>query len=494
MIAVTNTFTNDGLEPVPVRVEADIQRGLPSFQVIGLPDAAVRECRERVRAALVNSGFEFPLRRVIVNLTPGDSRKCEPAIDLAIAAAVLAADGQIDTEQLQSVVLVGELALDGTVRRIRNAVGMTRHARDTGKRSIVLPEFNGSEAAMINEIRIWAIRHVSQLRDIKRCHEPTPPKFEENYAEQSDLADLRGNEPARRAIEVAAAGGHSMLMVGPPGSGKTMVARRITSILPPLTTREAVEVVGIRSASGLSFENTVSRVRPFRAPHHTVSAAALIGSGTPTRPGEVTLAHHGVLYLDELVEFNRPSLEALRQPVAEHQVTVLRADRKVVFPANFQLLAGTNPCPCGHGPDSPHCRCSEASLLRFKEAVESVTDHLFDIRVTTELPSAKELAGEPGESSESVRKRVMAARGRQAYRYDYPRTNSEATAAEVFWFEATKDAGRLLEHHDRASGGRIMRLLKVARTIADLAGEDEIREQDMAEAIALTSPEALVTA
>lgn len=493
MIAVTNTFTIEGLEARPVRVEADISRGLPNFQIIGLPDVAVRECRERVRAALVNSGFEFPLRRITVNLTPADIGKCGPVFDLAIAAAVLAADGQIAIEHLQSVVLVGELGLDGQVRPIRGALAMTTEARDAGKASIVVPEMNGNEAALVDEIRVWAIRHVGQLRDIKRCHAPDPLEFEDAN-ELPDLADLRGNENLRRALEIAAAGGHSMLMVGPPGCGKSMAARRFPSLLSPLTPREAVEVARIRSISGLGVESVLSTTRPFRAPHHTVSTAGLIGSASPSRVGEVTLAHRGVLYLDELVEFSRSSLEALRQPVFDGQVKVARAGQTFVFPANFQLLAGTNACACGHGPESPDCRCSQASRHRFKDAVEGATDRLFDMRVKIELPSVEELAGEPGESSESVRERVMAARGRQAYRYDYPRTNAEATPAEVFGFEATKDAHRLLEHHDRAAGGRAVKVLKVARTIADLAGEDEIREQDMVEAIALTSPEVLVTA
>lgn len=484
MIAATNTFTLDGLAARPVTVEADIHRGLPNFQIIGLPDAAVRETRERVRAALVNSGFEFPLRRITVNLSPNDLRKCGPALDLAVAAAVLAADEQINKEQLKSVALVGELALDGTVRPVRGTLAFAEAARDLGRASIIVPATNGHEAALIDEIQVKAISHVGELRNLTELRSPDAAKIVNDPDNQPDLADLRGNDALCEALVVAAAGGHGMLMVGPPGSGKSLAARRLPSILPPLTVRETIETTRIASIVGIGSDNNVLTTRrPFRAPHHTVSAAGLIGGGAPTRPGEITLAHRGVLFLDEIVEFSRPALEALRQPIEEKVVRVARGSTQTTFPADFQLIAGANPCACGHGPQNPDCRCSEASIERYKNALTRAASDGLAIRINVELPTASDLAGPPGESSATVRERVIAARERMAYRYRSNRTNVQATPMEVFEFKATRAAHGLLDENDTLSGRAVMRVLELARTLADLADEPLIRDEDIDQAI-----------
>lgn len=487
MIAVTNTFTLDGLTARPVTVEADIHRGLPNFQIIGLPDAAVRETRERVRAALVNSGFDFPLRRITINLSPNDLRKCGPAFDLAVAAAILVADEQITSEELQSVALVGELALDGTVRPVRGILAMTEAARDLGRASIIVPVNNGHEAALADEITVKAIDHLRELRNPEGLRSPVAAEIVNDPDNQPDLADLGADKKLRAALEVAAAGGHGMLMIGPPGSGKTLVARRLPSILPPLTNREAIETARILSIVGLGPDkNILSTNRPFRAPHHTVSAAGLVGGGTPARPGEVTLAHRGVLFLDEIVEFSRPALEALRQPIEEKVVRVARGVTQTEFPADFQLIAGANPCGCGQGPQSPECRCSEASIQRYKDALTRAVSNGMAIRVNLEMPAGV-FANPPGEPSCTVRDRVMAARERMAHRYGTNRSNANATPMEVFEFKATSAAHTVLDENDPLTGKATTQVLKVARTLADLADQDVIREEDMSQAITYAS-------
>ncbi len=487
MIAEINTFTLDGLTARAVTVEADIHRGLPNFQIIGLPEAAVRETRERVRAALVNSGFDFPLRRITVNLSPSDLRKCGPALDLAVAAAILAADEQINKEELRSVALLGELALDGKVRPVRGTLAFAEAARDLGMASIIVPATNGPEAALADEIRVKAISHVGELRNLTEIPTPTAAKIVNDPDNQPDLADLGADKKLRVALEVAAAGGHGMLMVGPPGSGKTLVARRLPSILPPLTTRETIETTRISSIVGLGPDrNVLSTRRPFRAPHHTVSAAGLVGGGAPARPGEVTLAHRGVLFLDEIVEFSRPALEALRQPIEEKVVRVARGRTQTTFPADFQLIAGANPCACGQGPQSPECRCSQASIERYKDALTRAVSNGMAIRVNLEMPAGV-FANSPGEPSCTVRDRVMAARERMAHRYRANRSNANATPMEVFEFKATSAAHTLLEENDPLSGKATTQLFKVARTLADLADQDVIREEDMNQAITYAS-------
>jgi magnesium chelatase family protein len=364
VLAETTSFTLEGITARPIRVEVDIHRGLPSFQIVGLPDAAVREARERVRAALVNTGFEFPLRRITANLAPADLRKVGPGLDLALAAALLAAAGELPAGPLAGWALAGELALDGSVRPVRGALSMAEAARECACRGIVLPAANGPEAALAPGIEVRTIDSIAELRLFLDGRTPGQRPEPEGLASGSslpDLKDLRGQANLRRAIEVAAAGGHALLMVGPPGSGKSLAARRFPSVMPPMSSDEVLEVARIAGVCGTG---PLRAERPFRAPHHTVSAAGLVGGGSPPRPGEITLAHRGVLFLDELCEFRRAALEALREPLESGEVTISRANGRRTLPAGFTLVAAANPCPCGRGNEDPLCECTPAAITR----------------------------------------------------------------------------------------------------------------------------------
>ncbi|HEY8502439.1 MAG TPA: YifB family Mg chelatase-like AAA ATPase, partial [Solirubrobacterales bacterium] len=362
MLATAKTFTLDGISARPVQVEVDVHKGLPNFAIVGLPDAAVREARERVRAALVNCGFEFPLRRIVVNLAPASLRKAGPGMDLAIAAALLSASEQLEWEGLARVALVGELALDGATRPVQGALAMAEAARESGVEGLVVPAANGAEAALVEGIEVIPVEALGRLSALA-TGEWDPPRPEPLPLQLGappgapDLADLRGQPHLRHALEVAAAGGHSLLMVGPPGAGKSLAASRLPSILPPLAPVEALEVARIASACG-RLGDGLPQGRPFRSPHHTISAAGLIGGGTPPRPGEATLAHRGVLFLDELCEFKRDALEALRAPLETGEVAIARAGGRRRLPCRFMLVAAANPCPCGRGEADPDCSCA----------------------------------------------------------------------------------------------------------------------------------------
>ncbi|HEY2716729.1 MAG TPA: YifB family Mg chelatase-like AAA ATPase, partial [Solirubrobacterales bacterium] len=369
MLATARTFTLDGVVARPVRVEVDVHRGLPAFAIVGLPDAAVREARERVRAALVNCGFEFPLQRIVVNLAPASLRKVGPGMDLAIAAALLRASGQLPGEGLDGAALAGELALDGATRPIHGALAIAEAAREDGAEAIVVPTENGAEAALASGVAVLPLARVADLPALAAGDwRPDPPAPLELRNESRnggpDLADLRGQPHLRHALEVAAAGGHSLLMVGPPGAGKSLAASRLPSILPPLADAEELEVARIFSATG-RLGAGLPAGRPFRAPHHTISAAGLIGGGTPPRPGEATLAHRGVLFLDELCEFRREVLEGLRAPLEDGEVVIVRASGRRRLPCRFMLVAASNPCPCGRGEDDPDCSCMASQVQRY---------------------------------------------------------------------------------------------------------------------------------
>ena len=487
MIAISKSFTLEGITAREVTVEVDVHRGLPHFQIIGLPDVAVRESRERVRAATTNSGFEFPMRRITCNLAPADLRRAGPALDLAIAAATLAAAGEIGGRELEGFALAGELALDGSVRPVRGALAMAEAARDAGLNGIVVPVANGPEAALVKGIDVRTINNLCELRN------PTPdgygtvaplPEIETAHR-LPDIADLRGQPKLRFALEVAAAGGHSMLMVGPPGSGKSLAARRLPSILPPLDQQEMLEVTRIQSASGIG-TGTVSQNRPFRAPHHTVSAAGLVGGGSPMRPGEITLAHRGVLFLDELVEFSRTALEGLRQPLNEKQIMIARGPRHMTFPADVQLIAGSSPCACGFGPDTEACRCSEASITRYQAALSGALADRIDIQIRTEGPTVQDLTGPAGESSEEVLERVMAARERMEYRYRPGHPNATATTCEISLIDLTEKARVALSEEVPSIGRTVVTTLKLARTIADLDDCSQINDKHIEQARKLT--------
>jgi magnesium chelatase family protein len=492
VLATARTFTLDGISARPVRVEVDVHRGLPGFAIVGLPDAAVREARERVRAALVNCGFEFPLRRIVVNLAPASLRKAGPGMDLAIAAALLSASGQLEWEALSRVALAGELALDGSTRPIHGALAIAEAAREGGAEAILLPAENGAEAALARGIDVIPLDSLGRLGALVAGEwEPQRPESLPLELGASpgapDLADLRGQPHLRHALEVAAAGGHSLLMIGPPGAGKSLAASRLPSILPPLAPVEALEVARIASSCGRLIGAHLGG-RPFRAPHHTISSAGLIGGGTPPRPGEVTLAHRGVLFLDELCEFRRDSLEALRGPLESGEVAIVRAGASRCLPCRFMLVAAANPCPCGRGEVDPECSCAPAAVQRYQGRLSGALADRIDILAAVHQPSAAAIGGAAGEPSADVRERVAVARERQERRLGSGRCNAEMTPGEARECALAPAAGVLLAElyaRQRLSGRAHDRALRLAQTIADLKGADVIGEDEMAQALQL---------
>jgi magnesium chelatase family protein len=491
VLATAHTFTLDGISARPVRVEVDVHRGLPGFAIVGLPDAAVREARERVRAALVNCGFEFPLSRIVVNLAPASLRKAGPGMDLAIAAALLSASEQLEWEGVGRVALAGELALDGQVRPINGALAIAEAARESGAEIVVVPAENGAEAALAGGVEVVPLSSLAGLPALaagERAPEPEPLALRTGAAPGApDLADLRGQPHLRHALEVAAAGGHSLLMVGPPGAGKSLAASRLPSILPPLGGDEALEVARIASATG-RLGTGLPAGRPFRAPHHTISAAGMIGGGTPPRPGEITLAHRGVLFLDELCEFRRDVLEALRAPLEAGEVAIARVGGRRRLPCRFMLIAASNPCPCGRGENDPDCTCLASSVQRYQGKLSGALADRIDLLAAVAQPAAADIGGAPGEPSAAVRERVCAARERQESRLGLGRCNAEMTPAEARECEIDPAAATLLADlyaRHRLSGRAHDRTLRLARTVADLAGVARIGEEEMAQALQL---------
>jgi magnesium chelatase family protein len=494
VLASAQTFTLLGVEARPVRVEVDVDSGLSSFSLVGLPDAAVRESRERVRAALTNSGFKYPLQRITANLAPGDLRKDGPGLDLAIAAALLGSSGQLAAAKLEGLALAGELALDGSIRPVPGTLAMAEAARRAEVPTLAVPVENGPEAALAGGPRIVPVSHLGQLALIGGEGEPAPPAplpLTPNGVAHGlpDLADLRGQPALRRALEIAAAGGHNLLLVGPPGAGKSLAARRLPSILPPLGDAEAIEVLRIASACGRSPSRLKARLRPFRAPHHTISTAGLVGGGSPPRPGEVTLAHRGVLFLDELGEFRRDALEALRQPLEDGTVSIVRARHAIELPCRFMLVAATNPCPCGHGPASNDCECTPATMLRYQSRVSGALADRIDAVIQLDRPSSEEMGSDPGEGSAAIRARVVEARERQESRLGPGRCNAEISGAEIRARGRVEAEARdvLARGYDRLrmSGRGYDRALRLARTVADLAGSGVVTTDHVTEALML---------
>ena len=491
MLAAARTFTLDGISARPVRVEVDVHRGLPAFSLVGLPDAAVREARERVRAALTNCGFEFPLRRIVANLAPASMRKAGPGMDLAIASALLTASGQLSWDGRGEVpAMVGELALDGSIRPVDGVLAIAEAAREGGAEAIVVPADNGPEAALAAGLEVIGLDSLEQLPALAMGEwappRPEPMRLRLSADDGPDLADLRGQRHLRHALEVAAAGGHSLLMVGPPGAGKSMAASRLASILPPLAPEEALEVARIASACGRL--RSGSGGRPFRSPHHTISAAGLIGGGNPPRPGEVTLAHRGVLFLDELGEFRRDALEALRTPLESGRVSIARAGSWQSLPCRFTLVAAANPCPGGRGEGDAGCSCAPIAVQRYPARLSGALADRVDILTAVRQPSAEEIGGGRGEGSAAVRARVTAARERQAGRLGEGRCNAEMTPAQARECGVTEAAATLLgdSYARRGLSGRAHdRVLRLARTIADLEDSAEIEREQMAQALQL---------
>jgi magnesium chelatase family protein len=493
MLARVSTFTIDGLEPRKVTVEIDVRAGLPNFTIVGLGDRAVREARERVRAAILNSGFEFPLRRVTVNLAPASLRKAGPGFDLAIACAILSVGGHVPAEALERFAVFGELGLGGEIRPCRGALAVAEGAARAELAGLIVPLERVLEASLVEELDVIGARSLAEVTEILRGGErPPPPEPAAGVtplpARHLDLADVRGHADVVETLTIAAAGGHNLLMSGPPGVGKTMLARRLPSIMPPLSKREALEVTRIHSVAGVHRGAGLVSERPFRAPHHLISASALVGGGPVPVPGEASLAHHGVLFLDELAEFPRPALEALRQPLEDGRVAIVRAQRAAIFPTRFLLVAATNPCPCGHAP-ARRCRCTESELSRHARRLSGPLLDRIDLVVHVQRPDAERLTREPTASSETERARVLAARERQSARL----AGTEALC------NAHMDA-RLLRRHVRLSDeaeGPLLdayrrgdlsargrdRTLRVARTIADLAGADEVQREHVIAAL-----------
>ena len=491
MVAVARTYSLIGVNAEPVHVEVDVRRGLPSFAIVGLPDTAVRESRERVRAALTNAGFEFPMQRIITNLAPADVPKVGPGFDLAIAAGVLAASGQVPKGFLDTRAFAGELALDGSIRPVPGALAMAEAARGQGLSGIAVAPADGPLAALVSGIDVVGLDHVARLPALAEgAVEPLEPRNPVPSGPNSapDLRDLKGQPALREALEIVAAGSHSLMLVGPPGAGKTLAARRLPSLLPPLAAPEALEVIRIAGACGNGAASSDPH-RPFRAPHHTVSARALIGGGSPPRAGEVTRAHRGVLFLDELGEFRRDALEALRQPLEEGTVTIARAQRTISLPCSFSLVAASNPCPCGHGADSGECECHPSALARYEAKLSGALADRIDVFVGVGRPAAEDLAGDAGESSDVVRSRVGAARERQYQRLGAGRCNAEMSAGETERHCALgADAEEVLRAgHERfgLSGRGWDRVKRVARTVADLGDSEAIRVDDVVKALAL---------
>jgi magnesium chelatase family protein len=495
MLATARTFALLGVEALAVDAEVDINRGLPSFSLVGLPDAAVRESRERVRAAIANSGFDFPQKRITANLAPADLRKAGPGFDLAIAAAVLVASGQLPQGLLDQWSLAGELALDGSIRALPGVLAMAERAHGCGERGLAVPAANLAEARLVEDLRVAPACRLADLRQLAAGEIPAgQPEHDDGPLEPPslpDFRDLRGQPALRTGLEVAAAGGHSALIVGPPGAGKSLGARRVPSILPPLERAEAVEVTRIASAAGLTRPGAGLAGRPFRAPHHTISPAGLVGGGSPPRPGEITLAHGGVLFLDEVAEFPRSALEALRQPIEDGRVTISRAGATLTFPARFQLIAAANPCPCGHGEGSEHCQCSPEQIRRYEARLSGPLADRIDVRLTVEQPAADALAGDPGEDSASIRGRVEAAHRRQVRRLGPGRRNASMDDRELGRLVRLDDAAEqtLRMGHRRygLSGRGWARTLRVARTCADLRGRERVTADDVAAALSLRS-------